>query len=92
MQQQVNLTATYSNGSVGVGATLTNSGTQGTLTIDGVTTNLNDRILVKDQTTRTQNGIYVVTNVGDGSTAWVLTRATPEDQPSELSGGSFRIC
>ena len=84
-----NLTATYSNGSAGVGATLTNSGTQATLTIDSTAANLDDRVLVKDQTTRTQNGIYVVTNVGGASSNWVLTRATPEDQPAELSGGSF---
>ena len=84
-----NLTATYSNGSLGVGATLTNSGTQATLTLDSTAANLDDRILVKDQTTRTQNGIYVVTNVGGVSSNWVLTRATPEDQPAELSGGAF---
>ena len=84
-----NLTATYSNGTAGVGATLTNSGTQATLTLDSTAANLNDRILVKDQTDATQNGIYTVTNVGSGSTNWVLTRATPEDQPSELTGGSF---
>ncbi len=84
-----NLTATYSNGTAGVGATLTNSGTQGTLTLDSTAANLNDRILVKDQTNAFENGIYVVTNVGGASTNWVLTRATPEDQPSELTGGSF---
>mgnify|MGYP003311840453 FL=1 len=84
-----NLTATYSNGSAGVGATLTNSGTQATLTIDSTAANLDDRVLVKDQTTRTQNGIYVVTSVGGASSNWVLTRATPEDQPAELSGGAF---
>ena len=84
-----NLTATYSNGSLGVGATLTNSGTQGTLTLDSTAANLNDRVLVKDQTDATQNGIYMVTNVGGASTNWILTRATPEDQPAELSGGAF---
>ena len=84
-----NLTATYSNGTAGVGATLTNSGTQATLTLDSNAANLNDRILVKDQTDATQNGIYTVTNVGSGSTNWVLTRSTPEDQPAELTGGSF---
>ena len=57
-------------------ATLTNSGTQATLTLDSTAANLNDRILVKDQTDATQNGIYTVTNVGSGSTNWVLTRAT----------------
>ena len=48
-----------------------------------------DRVLVKDQSTAAQNGIYVVTNIGSGSTNWILTRATPEDQPAELSGGAF---
>ena len=83
-----NLAATYSNGTAGVGATLTAS-SNGALSIDGVTPSASDRILVKDQSTAAQNGIYVVTTVGDGSTAFVLTRATPEDQPSELSGGAF---
>ena len=57
--------------------------------MDGVSPVVNDRILVKDQTAAAQNGIYVVTTQGDGSTPFVLTRATPEDQPAELSGGSF---
>ena len=83
-----NLSATYSNGTAGVGATLTAS-SNGALTLDGVSPVVNDRILVKDQSTAAQNGIYVVTTVGDGSSAFVLTRATPEDQPAELSGGSF---
>ena len=84
-----NLTATYSNGTAGVGATLTNSSTQAALSIDGVTMVADDRVLVKDQSTAAQNGIYVVTNIGSGSSNWILTRATPEDQPAELSGGSF---
>ena len=84
-----NLAATYSNGTAGVGATLTNSGTQAALSIDGITMVAADRVLVKDQSTAAQNGIYVVTNIGSGSSNWILTRATPEDQPSELTGGSF---
>ena len=83
-----NLSASYSNGTAGVGATLTAS-SNGAISIDGVSPTTNDRILVKDQSTAAQNGIYVVTTVGDGSSAFVLTRATPEDQPSELTGGSF---
>ena len=84
-----NLSATYNNGTAGVGATLTNSSTQAALTLDGVTMVAADRVLVKDQTDASENGIYVVTNIGSGSTNWILTRATPEDQPAELSGGSF---
>ena len=83
-----NLSATYNNGTAGVGATLTAS-SNGALSLDGTTPSVADRILVKDQTAAAQNGIYVVTTVGNGSTAFVLTRATPEDQPAELSGGAF---
>ena len=82
------LSATYNNGTLGVGATLT-ANINGAISIDDIALSVNDRVLVKDQTDATENGIYVVTTVGDGSTDFVLTRATPEDQPSELSGGAF---
>ena len=76
-----NLTATYNNGSSGVGATLTNSGTQAAFAVDGYSASLNDRILVKDQSTAAQNGVYTVTTVGSVSTNWVLTRATDFNTP-----------
>ena len=71
-----NLTATYNNGTAGVGATLTNSGVQAAFVIDGYIASLGDRILIKDQTTNAQNGIYTVTTLGTILTNWVLTRAT----------------
>lgn len=71
-----NLNATYNNGTAGVGATLTNAGTLGAFTPDGVAALVNDRILIYNQTNQFENGVYTVTVVGDGSTAWVLTRAT----------------
>ena len=73
------LTVTYNNGSSGVGATLTNSGTQAVLSIDGVTLSAADRVLVYQQSNAAHNGIYTVTNTGSGSTNWVLTRATDAD-------------
>jgi len=76
VESPTNLNATYSNGSSGVGATLTNAGAQAALVIDGVTVNVADRVLIYQQTTQTQNGIYVVTSVGSGSTNWVLTRSS----------------
>ena len=82
------LSATYSNGTAGVGATLIGT-SNGALVVDSTAGNLNDRILVKDQTTRTENGIYTVTATGDVSNPFTLTRSTPEDQPAELSGGAF---
>jgi len=74
-------TVTYNNGTGGVGATLTNAGTQAALTIDGYTFTGTDvsnatRVLVKNETSAAYNGIYVVTNQGSGSTNWVLTRST----------------
>lgn len=74
-----NLTATYVNGTSGVGATLTNADVQNVLIIDGITLSVNDRVLVKNQTSVLQNGIYIVTNVGSISTNWVLTRANDYD-------------
>ena len=74
-----NLTATYDNGVSGVGATLTNSGAQDALTIDGVALSASDRVLVKDQSSGLQNGVYEVTTVGTISTNWVLTRTADFD-------------
>lgn len=89
-----NLTATYNNGSSGVGATLTNSGAQAAISIDGISLSTNDRVLVWQQTTQAQNGIYTVTTVGSGSTNWVLTRATDADtyapqSDTGLGGGDY---
>jgi hypothetical protein len=80
-----NLSATYNN----VGGTLTNSGSNAALQLDGITVSSADRVLVKDQSTAAENGIYVVTTVGDGSTAWVLTRAEDANLSAEMTGGVF---
>jgi hypothetical protein len=79
VEREGNLNATYDNGTSGVGATLTNAGTQAALVIDGVTMVLNDRVLIYEQTNAAHNGVYTVTNVGSASTNWVLTRATDAD-------------
>ena len=88
------LTATYNNGSSGVGATLTNSGAQAAISIDGVSLSVNDRVLVWKQSSQAQNGVYVVTTVGSGSTNWVLTRASDADtyapqSDTGLGGGDY---
>jgi len=84
-----NLNTTYSNGASGVGATLTNAGTQAALVIDGITMVVDDRVMVKDQSTTYENGLYKVTNIGSGSTNWVLTRTPDGDESTEVNGGSF---
>jgi len=74
-------TATYNNGSSGVGATLTNATTQAALVVDGVTMTATDvsngtRILIKNQASGAQNGVYVLTNQGSASTNWSMVRST----------------
>jgi hypothetical protein len=85
------LTVTYSNGSSGVGATLTNAGTQAALTLDSIALSVGDRVLIKNQATASQNGVYTVTTVGTISTNWVLTRATDFDNSpgTEVGPGIF---
>ena len=79
-----NLAGTYDNGA----GTIT-AGSNGAISVDGVTLVVNDRVLVKDQSTAAQNGFYKVTTVGSGSAAFVLTRTPDADAASELTAGAF---
>lgn len=83
----VALTVTYNNGASGIGATLTNAGAQAAFAIDGYTAALNDVILIKDQASTLQNGLYTLTTLGSGASNWVLTRSVFMDAPSEFLGG-----
>jgi len=84
-----NLNGNYNNGTAGVGATLTNNGSQAAFAIDGITLTASQRVLVKDQSTATQNGVYKVTTVGSGSVNWLLTRTTDCDTAAEFNSGVF---
>lgn len=59
----------------------------GVLSIDGVPVSVGNRVLVKDEATGANNGIYVVTVAGSGSVAWALTRADDADSSSDVTGG-----
>ena len=72
---------TYNNGASGVGATLT-AVAVGTLTVDGYTFVVGDvgkRILVKDEVTGANNGVYTLTQAGTALLPYILTRATDYD-------------
>ena len=76
----------------GVGATLTNNGANAALVIDGVTLSNTARVLVYNQANAVQNGVYTVTNPGNASAQWVLTRSTDTDtfglaNPNSLGQG-----
>ncbi len=79
-----NVTGTYDNSA----GTIT-AGSNGAFSIDGATPTAADRILLKNQTTATQNGLYLVTTVGSGSAAYVLTRTQDADAAAEITGGAF---
>ena len=53
-------------------------------TMDGVTLAVNDRVLLKNQTTTNQNGIYVW-----GGAAVIMSRAQDADVSSEVTSGLF---
>jgi hypothetical protein len=77
---------TYANGTLGVGATLTGNANGALAAQDGQSPAANDIILVKDQASGLQNGVYVVTTLGDGSNPFVLTRIVAAATAANLSG------
>ena len=79
-----NLAATYLNNVLTMSAV-------GISVIDGITIALNDRVLIKDQTTTSQNGIYKVTTLGTASVATVLTRTTDADTASKIASALVAI-
>jgi len=75
-------TVTYNNGTAGVGATLTLS--NALTVLDGYTLLNGDRVLVKNEATQANNGIYTWATGGT-----VLTRATDFDTSVEIASGDF---
>lgn len=80
--------ATYNNGTAGVGATLT-ANSNGAASIDGVSLSLGDRVLFKNQSNTFENGIYEVSQVGDGSTPAIYIRTSDFDTPAEIEPGDL---
>ena len=81
----------YSNGSSGVGATITSTTNNAFPAQDGITIALNDRILVKNQVNAVENGIYQLSQQGTGSLPWILTRVTDMDEWSEVNTATVVI-
>jgi hypothetical protein len=82
---------TGADGGTGVGATYT-ANVNGTLSVDGHTLSVGEKMLIWKQTDAKVNGIYTVTNAGSGIAKWVLTRSTTADngtRASEVSLGDW---
>lgn len=81
-----------------VSTTFTN--TIAALSIDGVSVAVNDRVLVKNQSTlggiadataAAKHGIYTVSAIGSASAPWVLVRALDSDVSGEISSAVVAV-
>ena len=80
----------YANGSSGVGATLTGVAL-GAISLDSASPAVADRVLIKNQVSTFQNGIYLVTATGSGAAVFVLTRAIDFDQAADIKTGDSML-
>ena len=81
-----NLDASYNSGT----KRLTGSA-NGALSLDSVAVVNGNRVLIKDQSTASQNGIYTVIEKGDGSTAFVLERVDDMNVSSEFPSAAMFV-
>jgi len=81
----------YANGTAGVGATITataNGALAGSY-FDGATLAAGKRLFVGLEGAK--NGIYVLTQLGDATHPWILTRATDADSADKLGLCNFAV-
>ena len=79
------LTGTYVQVGGGIGDTFTVTAT-GAFTLDGIAINtIGQRVLLKNQTTASQNGVYTATIVGATGISPIFTRALDYDTPSDVN-------
>lgn len=84
--------ATTANLAVSATPTVLTASANGVLAAqDGVTLVNGDRLLVKNQTTGAQNGIYTVTDVGSAGTPYILTRTGDADTATELTDATVLV-
>lgn len=82
---------TYANGSSGAGATLTGNSNGALSAQDSVTLAASDDILVKNEGSASHNGIYTLTQLGDGSHPYILTRRTDCDTASDVIDAVVKV-
>lgn len=80
-----NVVGTYTQVGGGIGDTFTVT-TTGTFSLDGIAINtIGQRVLLKNQSTPSQNGVYTATVVGVSLVSPVFTRALDYDTPSDVN-------
>ena len=75
---------TYNNGSSGVGATLTGNSNGALPSQDGIAIRVGLVLLIKNEVTQANNGVYTVTQIGSGSAPYILTRATDANTTAQM--------
>lgn len=91
-----NIEGTYTVGAdttndVGVASDTLTFAYTGDWVVDGWTVHANDRILVKDQTVKAQNGVYLVATVGSAGNDWYLVRDNDTNTIQKLAASLFQI-
>jgi hypothetical protein len=73
--------------------TRTTNGAIPSATTDNITLTVNQRVLVKNETSTLtpNNGIYIVTQVGSGSLPFILTRASDANTPALLAEATVSV-
>ena len=82
---------TYSNGTAGVGATLTATANGAMAAVDGLTPALNDLMLFPFGVSASDCGIFKLTQVGDGSNPFIWTRSTLADTSAKILGSTIIV-
>lgn len=82
---------TYANGTSGIGATLTGNSNGALTAQDGETPTVGLIYLVMGEVAGSHNGEYVLTQVGDGSHPYILTRHVDMDESAEFGGALVAI-
>lgn len=79
----------YTASGSGVGKTLTKTSNGAFPAIDGVTLTQDQRLLLINEASSVNNGIYTLSTVGSGAAPWVLTRSTDADgdEDNEVTNG-----
>jgi len=67
--------------------TLTASANGALAAIDGVALNVADRLLVKNEVAGANNGLWVVRDLGDGSSPWILDRTVDANTSNDVTSG-----
>lgn len=82
---------TYNNGASGVGATLTGNSNGTIANVDDIAPATDDRLVIANEVDEEVNGVYKVTQLGDGSHPYILTRTEDYDSPGELLGALIAV-